>query len=183
MKKNLFTSRLSISSGDESGGFEIGAVIIVFVAVLFLVFPVFGVLVEKKMIDIIIMDICDAVEIAAFSLITQSDMDLLSSGSLMLSDELLKGHLNRFIKENFLMTKYRKANFIKDIELTEYKFISSREYPCVCEKGFVFNRAGVHVEMTLYYVPNVYGETLLSLVGRDSIDIKVHRDFEYPVNN
>lgn len=170
-------------SGKGSAVLEvaIGAAIIVFV-----VFPVFSVILEKYSIANkvqIIKDAVDMTNISAYNALSPNDLgkSVVTFNSMEVMDiyrSLLARNLN--LNSDLSPRSHSIAEGNVDIEALE---IYTEGFPTVCPNGTGIRRPSVHSLITVPVKPSLYRQFVLNLLGREYIELKIHVDSDIPVNN
>jgi len=174
------------SSGAGNRGTAVAEVIIAAAMLVFIILPVFSAVMEKYVLSEkarIIKDSVDMANISAYNALDTAELgktgvDVTRSKAMDIYEEVLKANLN--LDENLDPLPGSVAEGrVKVVSLEIYR----SGFPGSCPNGTSILRPSVHSSISIPVRPSLYRTAVLSLLGRDHIDIVVHVDSEIPVNN
>ncbi|HHW32034.1 MAG TPA: hypothetical protein GXX20_10250 [Clostridiaceae bacterium] len=163
-----------------------GEVIIVAAIIVFILFPMISAVIERYLINIKLQIIKDAVDITNISTYVSIDPEYLGR-NLVIHDQsevweiyskLLSSNLN--LKEDLSPEDNSVAEEKVKVESI---IIYTGDNPEKCPLGTDIRRPGVHSLITVPVKPSLYSQIILNLMGKNSIELRIHVDSEVPVNN
>lgn len=167
-------------------GSSVVDVVIAAAMLIFIILPVFSVVIEKYVLmekARIIRDAVDMTNISVYNAINAGNL-----GRLLVNadrEEALE------IFEELLCVNLRldeglnpKAGSVAEgrVEISSLEMYTSG-FPVTCPKGTKIVKPSVHSCINVPIEPSLYRRVVLSLLGRNYIDVEVHVDSEIPVNN
>lgn len=167
-------------------GTAVAEVIIAAAMLVFIILPVFSAVMEKYVLSEkvrIIKDAVDMTNISAYNALDTMELgmtgvDVSHSKAMDIYEKVLKANLN--LDENLDPLPGSVAEGrVKVASLEIYR----NGFPRSCPNGTSILRPSVHSCISIPVRPSLYRAVILSLLGRDHIDIVVHVDSEIPVNN
>ena len=178
-KKSRFS--WSCDTGGAVGEIIIGAAIIVFVLL-----PVFSAVIEKYFINTktqIIKDAIDTTNISTYISINPEELGRNfvvhnETEAWEIYNKLLARNLN--LEEDLSPRNNSPADGKVKIESI---IIYSGKKSENCPQGTEFRRPGIHSLIVVPIKPLLYSQFILSLMGKDWVELYVHVDSEIPVNN
>lgn len=161
-------------------------VVICAAIIIFVILPVFSVILEKYLLlnkAQIIKDAVDMANISAYNAIkaaklSEEDVEVDLEAAEKIYNELLLLNLNL---DNDLLPL--TGSLAEGKVYVESLVIYSDGLPVVCPDGIVVKRPSVHSTVVIPVKPSLYRQLVLSMLGREFIELKVHVDSEIPVNN
>lgn len=154
--------------------------------VIFVILPVFSIIIEKYILmekARMIRDAVDMTNISAYNALNagnlgRTDVDAGRSKALKIFEELLSANLN--LDEEL----DPKAGSIAEgrVKVNSLEMYMSG-LPAECPGGNAIVKPSVHSSIIVSIEPSLYKRVVLSLLGRNYIDVEVHVDSEIPVNN
>lgn len=167
--------------GSAAGDVVVGAAIIVFI-----ILPVFSVILEKYLIlnkAQIIKDAMDMTNISVYNAMNAKnlgkvDVDIDYDRAEKIYKELLVENLG--LDENLVPLKDSLAEDKLQIKSIIFYTGDATE---VCPESVVIKRPSVHSTVIVPVRPSLYRSLILSLLGRRFVELEIHVDSEIPVNN
>lgn len=171
--------------GREDGT-AVAEVIIVAAMLVFVILPVFSAVMEKYVLSEkvrIIKDAVDMTNISAYNALDTTELgmtgvDVSHSKVMDIYEEVLRFNLNLDEDLDPLPGSVAEGR-VEVVSLEIYR----SGFPGSCPNGTSILRPSVHSSISIPVRPSLYRTLILSLLGRDHIDIAVHVDSEIPVNN
>lgn len=161
-------------------------VVIAAAIVIFVLLPVFSVVIEKYILmekARMIRDTVDMTNISAYNALNTGrlgkvNVDVRRSEALEIFEELLCANLS--LDEGLIP----KAESIAEgrVEVSSLEMYMSG-LPAKCSCGITIVKPSIHSCINVPIKPSLYRRAVLSLLGREYIDVVVHVDSEIPVNN
>ena len=167
-------------------GSAVADVVIAAAMLIFVLLPVFSVIIEKYIFAEkarIIRDAVDMANISAYNALRTESLgkaqaDIGRSEASRIFEELLCANLN--LEEGLVPQ-------IDSIAEGRVEIISLEMYmngfPAKCPGGATIMKPSFHSFIKVPIRPALYRKVVLGMMGRDYIDIEVHVDSEIPVNN
>lgn len=176
--------RKSLKSGNR--GTAVAEVIIAAAMLVFIILPVFSVVMEKYILSEksrIIKDAIDMTNISAYNALDtlelgKAEVYFSRSEAMDIYRKVLRTNLN--LDENLDPLPGSVAEGRVEVVSLE---IFRTGFPMSCPNGISISRPTVHSCIDIPIRPSLYRALILSLLGRDHIDVVVHVDSEIPVNN
>lgn len=168
------------SRGSAVAEVVIGAAMLVFV-----ILPVFSAVMEKYLLSATLRTIRDAVDMAnisAYNALDTSELgmaqvDVSRSRAVDIYEEVLR--LNLKLDEQLDPLPGSVAEGRVKIDPPE---IYLTDFPQSCPSGTSFDKPSVHSVISIPVKPSLYRSAILSLLGRDHVNVVMHVDTEIPVN-
>lgn len=171
---------------DYRRGSAAADVVICAAIVVFVILPVFSIILEKSLLlnkAQIIKDAVDMTNISAYNAINAAklsivDVDVDGVTAENIYHDLLV--LNLKLDEDL---QPLPGSLAEDTVYVKSLVIFSNGFPIVCPGGINITRASVHSTVVIPVRPSLYRQLILSMLGRQFIELEVHVDSEIPVNN
>ena len=157
--------------------------------IIFIILPLFAVVMERYILYNkvnIIKDAVDIANLAIYNAIHTGDAAKNETAITIKSEmTLYKNIVAKNLKLNADMTP--KENSIAEgevvvEELRAYLFTNTT-FPTTCQQGNNITRPTIHSVIKVSIKPTLFRRVVLSTIGKDVINIKVHVDTELPINN
>lgn len=167
-------------------GTAVAEVIIAVAMLVFIILPVFSVVMEKYILSEkarIIKDAVDMTNISAYNALDTLELgmvevDVSRSEAMDIYKKVLRANLNLNESLEPLPGSVSDGH-VEIVSLEIYR----TGFPISCPNGKTISRPSVHSSINIPIRPSLYRAVILSLMGRDHIDAVVHVDSEIPVNN
>jgi hypothetical protein len=167
--------------GSAAADVVVGAAVIIFVLL-----PVFSVVLEKYLIlnkAQIIKDAIDMTNISAYNAMNaeklgKTHVEIETGDAEIIYRRILASNLT--LDENL----YPLSSSIAEerVEIKSIIFYTG-EVSEVCPKGINISRPSVHSVVVVPVRPSLYRRLLLNNIGKQYIELEIHVDSEIPVNN
>ena len=167
-------------------GSAVADVLIFAAVVVFVIMPVFSIIVEKYIIQNKIQIIRDAADMAAISAynaintteLSKADVDMKETGAERIYRQILACNLQ--LDSGMMPTAGSiAADAVKIRSLVVY----TGDFPHTCPRGIIITRPSVHCLITVPIKPSLYRKLVLNMMGREFLELEVHVDSEIPLNN
>lgn len=170
----------------RNGGTAVAEVIIAAAMLIFVILPVFSVVMEKYVLSEkarIIKDAVDMTNISAYNALDTTELgmvgvDVSRSKAMDIYEKVLRANLNLDNDLDPLPSSVAEGR-VEVVSLEIYR----SGFPGSCPDGISILRPSVHSSISIPVKPSLYRTVILRLLGKDHIDIVVHVDSEIPVNN
>jgi hypothetical protein len=153
---------------------------------IFMILPVFSVIIEKYILNVKAQVIRDAVDITNISVYNALNPDDLGKVRVNASGErcaeIFKDMLARNLKLDGNLDPEQGSVAEGHVEIKSLEIYNSG-FPATCPDGTSILRPSVHSSVVIPVKPSLYRSLILSVLGKDHIDVTVHVDSEIPVNN
>ncbi len=179
-----------MKNGIDKSWYQRGSVvteIVLMAAILvFIILPVFSVVIEKYVLmekARIIRDAVDMTNISAYNALTAPDLgkaavDVSYPEALGIYKEILG--LNLKLEEDM----DPKTDSVAEGRVEVLSLVIYRSgFPVRCPDGVLITRPSVHCSINVPVKPSLYRGVILEMLGKEHIDIVVHVDSEIPLNN
>ncbi len=174
------------SSMSCNRGTAVAEVIIAAAMLVFIILPVFSVVMEKYILSEksrIIKDAVDMANISAYNALDtlelgMAEVNISRPEAMDIYERVLCANLN--LDENLEPLPGSVAEGRVEVVSLE---IYRTGFPVSCPNGISISRPSVHSCIDIPIRPSLYRAMILGLLGRDHIDAAVHVDSEIPVNN
>lgn len=179
-RKNLLTSKIK----NENGG--ISFILIMSLLVIFIIIPVFAVVVEKYIVQLKVFDIKEAIELSSISTYNTVSSESLSGVEVDYDNTKAKSVFENYLAKNLNINSdlSPKGSGIVEGTVTVDSFvIYSSGFPHTCPNGNNITRPSVHAKITVPIKPTIYKYTILQALGTDTINLKFHYDTEIVIDN
>lgn len=177
-------SNMSVRRGIK--GSAAADVTIAAAMLIFMILPVFSVIIEKYILSVKAQVIRDAVDITNISVYNALSPDDLGKVRVNASGErcaeIFKDMLARNLKLDGNLDPEQGSVAEGHVEIKSLEIYNSG-FPTTCPDGTSILRPSVHSSVIIPVKPSLYRGVVLSLLGKEHIDIIVHVDSEIPVNN
>ncbi len=174
---------------DRSGyikGSVVTEVVLMAAMLVFMIMPVFSVVIEKYVLmekARVIRDAVDMTNISAYNALTavnlgKASVDISQTEALDIFREMLGRNLRLDGDMN------PKSDSVAEgrVEVMSLMICGSG-FPAACPEGAVITKPTVHSCIRVPVKPSLYRGIILSMLGKDHIDIVVHVDSEIPLDN
>ncbi len=172
--------------GAAKNGSVVTEIILMATIMVFIILPIFSVVIEKYILmekARVIRDTVDVTNISAYNALTASEL-----GKAQIDAEYSQ------ILENFTEILSRNLKLDEGLEPEQDSIaegrveimsirIYSSGFPVVCPDGAILTGPSVHSSIKVPVRPSLYRGIILNILGKDYVDIVVHVDSEIPVNN
>ncbi|HOJ10595.1 MAG TPA: hypothetical protein PK733_08380 [Clostridiales bacterium] len=157
--------------------------------IIFIILPLFAVVMERYILYNkvnIIKDAVDVANLASYNAISTEDAAK-NDAAIRLNSEITiyKNILAKNLKLKADMTpegnSIAEGEVVID-ELKAYLHINTT-FPITCSQGNSITRPTMHSVIKVPIKPMLFRRVILSAIGKDVIYIKVHVDTELPINN
>lgn len=174
-----------MSARNEKGSAVVD-VVVAAAMVVFVILPVFSAAIEKYVLmekARVIRDAVDMTNISVYNALNagnlgQANVNLGHSEAVEIFEKLIC--INLSLDEGL----NPKAGSVAEgcVEVISLEIYTSG-FPVICPRGTTIVKPSVHSCINVPIKPSLYRRVVLSLLGRDYIDVEVHVDSEIPVNN
>lgn len=170
-------------------GSAVSSVIAVAAVVMFIILPLFVVVVEKYIFNVKVNKMKDAIDIANLATYNAISTKITAKGdaALALEDDIVifKEILAENLNLNSDMTPNVNSIAEDTVNVIEFKsyLYSNTTFPATCLQGNNINRPTIHSVIEVPIRPTLLSRIVLDALGRSTIDIKIHVDTELPINN
>lgn len=169
-----------------ASGSAVAEVVIIAAMLVFVVFPVFSVVMER----FIVLDkarlIRDSVDMTNISVYDALNAESLGKVSVDIFDEKAGEIFQELLCKNLKLDSgmMPRSGSVAEgrVEILSLVFYKDG-FPVVCPDGSTIERPAVHSCIDIPIKPSLYRGIILNLLGRDHVDVIVHVDSEIPVNN
>lgn len=173
--------RVNFQSGSGAIDVLIAAAIIIFV-----ILPVFSTVLEKYLImnkAQIIKDAIDMANISAYNAIKADKLGRVNVDmELTRADEIYRRILADNLKLDINLNPLKDSLAEDKVQIKSIIFYSGLIQE-VCPGGINIKRPSVHSTVIVPIRPSLFRSLILSLGGKQFIELEVHVDSEVPVNN
>jgi hypothetical protein len=153
---------------------------------IFMILPVFSVIIEKYILSVktqVIRDAVDITNISAYNALNPDDLGKVRvNASGERCAEIFKDMLARNLKLDGNLDPEQGSVAEGQVEIKSIEIYNSG-FPATCPDGTSILRPSVHSCVVIPVKPSLYRSLIFSLLGKDHIDVIVHVDSEIPVNN
>lgn len=159
----------------------IGAAVIVFI-----ILPVFSVILEKYIVLNKVQMIRDAVDMTNLSVYNALDAGSLGRNSVDFHDPKVQSIFSEMLCANLKLNADltpQPASLAEDRVAVESISIFLSGFPQECPDHVQLARPTVHSCILVPIRPGLYRQLILGLMGRNYLELRVHMDSEIPVNN
>jgi hypothetical protein len=175
-----------LSTGTPERGSAAVDVVIAAAILIFVIIPVFSVIIERYILLNKLQLIRDAVDITNIAAYNAMDVSLLgrekisfdSSEALMTYKELL----SRNLRLNGGLAPVAGSIAEGPVKIVSMGFYTD-SFPAVCPSGCSIVRPAVHSCISVPVKPSLYRKAILGMAGKDFIELQIHVDSDIPVNN
>lgn len=157
--------------------------------IIFIILPLFAVIMERYILYNkvnIIKDAVDVANLALYNAISTEDAAK-NDTAIRLNSEttLYKNILARNLKLKTDMTPEGSSVAEGEVVIDELKVYLhiNTTFPVACPQGNNITRPAIHSVIKVPIKPTLLSRVVLSVMSKDAIDIKVHVDTELPINN
>lgn len=169
------------SRGSATANVVISAAILVFVLL-----PVFSIIIEKYILlnkIQIIRDAADVTNISVYNAMNAAQLGKVKVSfdymeAVNIYKELLSKNLN--LSDGLAPLSGSIAEETVSIETLE---LYTGTFPVICPLGSEIKRPAVHSCIIVPVRPSLYRRVILALIGKSSIELRIHVDSDIPVNN
>lgn len=156
--------------------------------ILFIILPLFSVVIERYILYNKINIIKDAIDLSNLSIYNTISTEKTSKGHDKIdfnSNEMTiyKRILAKNLNLNADMTPKEKSIAESTVEVVELKAYLYASIPTTCTQGNTLDQPTIHAVIKVPVKPTLLSNAILSALGKDYIDIKIHVDTEIPINN
>ena len=160
--------------------------VVIFAAIIiFVILPVFSIIMEKYLLlnkAQIIKDAVDMTNISAYNAINaaelgKADVDVDEAGAMDIFRNLLA--LNLKLDEDL---KPLPDSLAEDTVSIRSLIVFSDTFPSECPLGVNITRPSVHSVIVVPVRPSLYRQLILSMLGRQFVELEVHVDSDIPIN-
>lgn len=173
--------KFKITRGSAAADVVLGAAIIIFV-----ILPVFSVVIEKYIIYNKLLAIKDAVDMTNISAYNAINAENLGRNVVTIDNEKIDSLYRYLLARNLNLNSDLSPHPDSIAEGTvniDSIIIYTGGFPLTCPGGTEFKRPAVHSTITVPVKPSLYRQIILDMIGREHIELKVHVDSDIPVNN
>lgn len=170
---------------DNRGSAGLDVLIFAVAFLIFVVFPVYSIVMEKAIINIKSVDIIDAIDMSNTAIYKDLNVPYTSVMIVDFNSDIDNTY-NQVLAENLKLNPDmtpKVGSLAEGTVVVNSLEIYSGGFPATCPNGRVINRPTVHSVVSIPVKPSLYREIILNLAGRDQFDLVIHRDTELPVNN
>jgi len=172
--------------GGSRRGSAVVDVVIFAAIVVFVILPVFSIIMEKYLLlnkAQIIKDAVDMTNISVYNAIKaaelgKAEVDVDETGALDIFSSLLA--INLKLDEDL---RPLPESLAEDTISIRSLIIYSGTFPSECPLGVNIKRPSVHSVIVVPVRPSLYRQLVLSMLGRQFVELEVHVDSDIPVNN
>lgn len=169
----------------EEKGDIIGTSLIIIMILIFVVFPIASVVIEKNIALIKgqeIKDSMDITNVAVYNALnvqstSMANIDFKSADALAIYRRILAENL----RLNSDLTPTASSIAENTVVINELNFYTSG-FPLTCSKGKTITRPTIHATITVPIRPSLYRAVILSMIGKQYVDLEVHVDTNLPIN-
>ena len=166
-------------------GSAAGTVVLFAAVLVFVIFPIVSVVIEKNIMlakGQIIKDAIDITNIASYTGLSSS----ISEGTIGVDNAKLYSVYTSMLAKNLNLNDdlTPKQNSVAEGPVTiDSLIVYLSGFPLVCPDGNTLVRPSVHAVITVPVKPSLYRQVILSLLGKQYIYLKIHVDSDLPLNN
>ncbi len=174
-----------IGRGCRKGSAAVDVVIFAAIVV-FVILPVFSVIMEKYLLLTKAQTIKDAVDMANISAYNALNTARLGKTGVdvdeAVAEDIFQGLLALNLKLKADLTPLPGS--LAEAKVTiKALIVFSAALPAECPLGTKITRPAVHSVIVIPVRPSLYRQLLLNLLGKQFIELEVHVDSDMPVNN
>lgn len=182
MIKGLCKEKLLIKKLKNNNGGAIAIALIFLMIFVYIILPIFALVVEKEIVKAKAFNIRDSIEISAIATYNSLKTPDLSAAVVNMNDTKAKSiftsYLARNLKLNADLTPKASGGIVDGKITVDSLVIYYSGFPITCPGGAIIKRPTIHVQVTIPVKPTLYKYTILSLMGVDKIDCPAHYDIE-----
>ena len=168
-----------------SKGSAAGTVVLFAAVLVFILFPVMSIALEKSIMlakGQIIKDAIDITNIASYTALNSS----ISGKVIDISNDKLYTVYTSILAENLNLNgdlSPKPESVAEDTVTIDSLVVYVSGFPAVCPEGNTLIRPSVHAVITVPVKPSLYRQVILSLMGRQYVYLRIHVDSDLPVND
>jgi len=174
-----------MKSLGESGS-AVTDVVIAAAVIVFLIFPAASFVLEKYIIINKAQMIKDAVDMTNISTYNALDAASLGKTVITMQDSRVEQIYTSLLAKNLKLDCGlfpREDSIVEGRVSIDSIIIYTGGFPLTCPDGAQIKRPAVHSRITVPVRPSLYRQTILSILGKQYVELKVHVDSDIPVNN
>ena len=161
--------------------------VVVFAAiVLFVILPVFSIIMEKYLLLNKAQIIKDAVDMTNISVYNAINTAELGKAGVDVDENRAERIYRDLLASNLRLDadlKPLQGSLAEDAVSIRSLVIFSDMFPAICPLGISITRPSVHSVIVVPVRPSLYRQLILSVLGRQFVELEVHVDSDIPVNN
>lgn len=169
----------------DSRGSAIADVLIFAAVVVFVILPVFSVIMEKYLILNKAQIVRDAADMAGISVYNAINTSGLGKAGVDVTGTEAEDIYRRVLAENLRLDGSLRplpGSLAADTVRIRSLLIYSHGLPAACPEGVTLDKPSVHCVITVPVKPSLFRKYILRMFGRQYVDIEVHVDSEIPLN-
>lgn len=174
-------SIINMEKGSSVTDILIGSAIIVF-----LILPVFTVVVERYILLTKIQIIRDAVDLTNSSMYSALSADSLGRNIVDFDSNKIQQIYTRILSKNMNLDDNlvpQKNSIVDDKVIIKSVEIYTEHIPSTCSYGTRITRPAIHSCIVVPIKPSLYIEKILNIIGKKYLEFEIHVDSDIPVNN
>lgn len=170
---------------NNRGSAGLDVLLYAFAFLVFVVFPVYAIVIEKAVINIKSAEIIDAIDltnIAVYKNLSVTD----TSVTIIDFDSGIGNTYRQILAENLKLNPDMtpaENSIAEGTVAVNSVAVYSGGFPVMCPNGKTLTRPTVHSTVTVPVKPSLYREIILNIAGIPQFELVIHRDTELPVNN
>lgn len=174
-----------LTSRTSEKGSAVVDVLVAAAMIVFVVLPVFSLVIEKYIFEEkarMVKDAVDMTNISVYNALTTAELgkasvDMRHSEAMDIFERLLCSNLN--LSDGLIPNDSSIAEGPVEVVSLE---IFTDIFPAECSSSTVITKPSVHSVVMVPIKPTMYRAIIMELIGREYIDLVVHVDSEIPVN-
>ncbi|NJD02981.1 MAG: hypothetical protein FIA99_10405 [Ruminiclostridium sp.] len=161
--------------------------VVIFAAiVVFVILPVFSIIMEKYVLLNKAQIIKDAIDMTGISVYNAINTAELAKAGVDVDETTAEEIYRNLLALNLKLDDDLKplpGSLAEDTVSVRSLIIFSDMFPAVCPLGASITRPSVHSVVVVPVRPSLYRRLVLGMIGRQFVELEVHVDSEIPVNN
>ena len=167
-------------------GSSVADVLIGVAAIIFLILPVFSIIVERYIILTKIQIIKDAVDLTNSSMYNALNAKSLGKNIVDFNNNAIESIYKRILAGNMKLDTnlipYENSIADDEVIIKSIK-IYTEDIPNTCPYGTNIIRPTIHSCITVPIKPSLYIGKILNIIGKENAEIEIHVDSDIPINN
>ena len=156
--------------------------------ILFIIFPIFSIVIEKVILDLKSDEIKGIIKDATESTFIALNIDTTSVENIDVDLDRFKEVFERYIKTNFnLKEDFKpKDNSMVDgpVKINKIIFYGTNSLPFTHPtKEITYNRPFIEVEVIFPIKPHLYRKVILDALGKEYLEVTINYHYTLPINN
>ena len=154
--------------------------------IIFIILPIFAVVVEKQIINNKAQLIKDALDLTNISTYNAINTPSLGKGQVALDDDAVLELYQRLLAKNLNLNddlSPKENSIAEDTVIIDSLVIYTSGFLRICPEGTTIKRPAVHSCVIVPVKPSLFRKIILDSLGKQLVELKVHVDSDIPVNN